>query len=142
MNFKKETKSTFLNSKRMVIYGVSIPMNKLLTLALTKLYGIGLFTAKKICAELGLSPRIYVGDLTGNQQYILIRKIKENLRIESSLKDVVKGNIQALIENGSLRGFRHRNRLPVRGQRTHTNARTARRVIFGMALRNRTVQKR
>ena len=47
-----------------------------------------------------------------------------------------------LIENGSLRGFRHRNRLPVRGQRTHTNARTARRVIFGMALRNRTVQKR
>ena len=138
MNFKKETKSTFLNSKRMVIYGVSIPMNKLLT----KLYGIGLFTAKKICAELGLSPRIYVGDLTGNQQYILIRKIKENLRIESSLKDVVKGNIQALIENGSLRGFRHRNRLPVRGQRTHTNARTARRVIFGMALRNRTVQKR
>ena len=142
MNFKKENKPVFSTSKRMVIYGVSIPSNKLLTLALTKLYGIGNTTSKKICAELGLSPRIYVADLTGNQQYMLIRKIKETLRIESSLKDIVKGNIQSLIDNGSLRGFRHRNRLPVRGQRTHTNARTARRVIFGMALRNRSVQKR
>ena len=142
MNFKKENKTAFSNAKRMVIYGVSIPTNKLLTLALTKLYGIGKVTSNKLCAELGLSPRIFVGDLTGAQQYMLIRKIKETLRIESSLKDLVKGNIQVLIDNGSLRGFRHRNKLPVRGQRTHTNARTARRVIFGMALRNRTVQKR
>lgn len=120
----------------MVIYGVSLPMDTLLFLALTKLYGVGLPTAKKICIELGFSSRLFVGDLTEKQQYVLIRKIKENLRVENSLRDSVKGNIQALIENGSLRGFRHRNKLPVRGQRTHTNAKTARRVSFGMVVRN------
>ena len=120
-------------SKRLVIFGVSLPNNKNLSLALTNLYGIGNFTSKKICAELGLAPKLTVGDLTEGQQYTLIKRIKETLRIENSLRDLVKGNVQHLIDNGSFRGFRHRNKLPTRGQRTHTNAKTARRVVFGMS---------
>ena len=65
------------------------------------------------------------------------KKIKEEFRIEENLKDLVKGDIRRMISNGSVRGFRHRNKLPVRGQRTHTNAKTARRVILGMVIKNR-----
>jgi small subunit ribosomal protein S13 len=123
-------------SKDLVLYGVRLPKNKFVFLGLTSLYGIGLSSSKKICAELGIAPTIKIGELTERQQYDLIRKVKENLLVENNLRDFVKGNIQLLIDNGSLRGFKHRNRLPVRGQRTHTNARTAKRVIFGMSKRS------
>ena len=98
-------------SKDLVLYGVRLPKNKFVFLGLTTLYGIGIASAKKICAELGISPKLTIGDY-------------------------IKGNIQLMIDNGSLRGFRHRNRLPVRGQRTHTNAKTAKRVILGMSVRS------
>lgn len=116
----------------LVIFGVTLAKNKKLIYALTDLYGIGILTSKQICSDLGLSPILKVSDLTENQQFALSRKIKEECRIEENLRDLVKGNIQRMIANGSVRGFRHRNRLPVRGQRTHTNAKTSRRVILGM----------
>lgn len=119
--------------KRVVIFGVPLAPSKLLTLALTDVYGIGRKTASRISAELGISPRMCVYAITEKQQYLLIKKIKDELRIEENLRDMIKSNIQRLITNGSRRGFCHRNHLPVRGQRTHTNARTARRVIMGMS---------
>lgn len=118
----------------LVIFGVTLAKDKRLIYALTELYGIGLLTSKQICAELGLSPVLKVSELTESQQFALSKKIKEEFRIEENLRDLVKGNIQRMITNGSVRGFRHRNRLPVRGQRTHTNAKTSRRVVLGMAV--------
>lgn len=116
----------------LVIFGVTLAKEKKLIYALTDLYGIGLLTSKKICSELGFSPILKVKELTDFQQFSLSKKIKEEIRIEENLKDLVKGNIQRMISNGSLRGFRHRNKLPVRGQRTHTNAKTARRTVMGI----------
>lgn len=122
----------------LVIFGVTLAKDKKLVYALTDLYGIGLLTSKKICSELGLSPVLKVKELTERQQFALSKKIKEEFRIEENLKDLVKGNIQRMIANGSVRGFRHRNKLPVRGQRTHTNAKTSRRVVLGMVLGGRS----
>lgn len=124
----------------LVIFGVTLAKDKRLIYSLTELYGIGFLTSKQICAELGLSPVLKVSELTESQQFALSKKIKEEFRIEENLRDLVKGNIQRMITNGSVRGFRHRNRLPVRGQRTHTNAKTSRRVVLGMAL-SRTNRK-
>ena len=120
-----------------VIFGVKLVKNKKLIYALTDLYGIGLLSSKIICANLGLSPVLKVKDLTEKQQFSLSKKIKEE-RIEENLKDLVKGDIQRMISNGSVRGFRHRNKLPVRGQRTHSNAKTVRRVVFGMVIRSQS----
>jgi small subunit ribosomal protein S13 len=120
-------------TKRVVIFGVSLIPTKLLTLALTDVYGIGIKTSTRLAAELGISPRMHVYDITEKQQYLLIKKIKEELCIEENLRDRIKSNVQRLILNGSRRGLCHRNHLPVRGQRTHTNARTARRVIMGIS---------
>ena len=125
------------NKKRIVIFGVPLIPSKSLSLALTDIYGIGLATALKMVKELGISPRMKVFNVTEQQQYLLIRKIKAELRIEENLRDFVKSNIQRFISNGSRRGFCHRNRLPVRGQRTHTNARTARRVIMGISRKSK-----
>jgi small subunit ribosomal protein S13 len=127
---RKKQSGTIVNKTKnsIIIYGVRLHADKPLILALTILYGIGMATAKKLCAELGFSPRLYVRDLTETQQYLLIRLIKQKLRIENSLKDFVKNRIQLLIEKESYRGFRHRNRLPVRGQRSHSNAKTAKKI--------------
>jgi small subunit ribosomal protein S13 len=124
-------------TKRIVIFGVSLAPSKLLTLALTDIYGIGLKTSMRLTAELGISPRMNVADITEKHQYLLIKKIKDELRIEENLRDMVKSNIQRLIANGSRRGFCHRNHLPVRGQRTHTNAQTAKKVIMGMSKKSK-----
>lgn len=125
------------SKKRIVIFGVPLTPQKTLSLALTDIYGIGLTTALRFVKELGISPRMKVYNVTEQQQYLLINKIKTELRIEENLRDFVKSNIQRYISNGSRRGFCHRNRLPVRGQRTHTNARTARRVIMGISRKSK-----
>lgn len=119
----------------LVIFGVVIPKDKKIQYALPILYGIGNASALKICCELGFAPNLKVGDLTDVQQFDLAKKIKEEYRLESNLKEEIKGNVQRYISNGSIRGFRHRNKLPVRGQRTQTNAKTPRRVIMGIAMR-------
>ena len=109
--------------------------NKKVRYALSDLYGIGNFSANKICDELNIPENLKIESLTEEQQYNIARKVKEEYRLESNLREEVKGNIQRYITNGSIRGYRHRHKLPVRGQRTHTNARTPRRVIMGMAIK-------
>jgi small subunit ribosomal protein S13 len=119
----------------LVIFGVTLPKDKKIEYALPLLYGIGPASANKICCELGFAPNLKVSDLTEEQQFEIAKKVKEEYRLESNLREEVKGNIQRYITNGSIRGFRHRNKLPVRGQRTQSNSRTPRRVIMGMALK-------
>lgn len=121
----------------LIIFGVTIPKQKRVIYALPILYGIGLSAAKQICKELGLASGLKVSDLTEEQQYEITRKVKEEYRLENNLREEVKGNVQRYVTNGSIRGFRHRNKLPVRGQRTQSNAKTPRRVIMGMAVRLR-----
>ncbi len=121
----------------LVIFGVTVPKQKRVIYALPILYGIGLSAAKQICKELGWAPKLKVSDLTEQQEFELTKKVKEGYRLENNLREEVKGNIQRYITNGSIRGFRHRNKLPVRGQRTQSNAKTPRRVIMGMAVRLR-----
>jgi small subunit ribosomal protein S13 len=109
----------------LIIFGVKLINEKKIVYALPQLYGIGISLAKKICNELNFAPELTIKQLTGKQQFEIAKKIKEEFRVEENLKEIVKNNIQRYILNGSVRGFRHKNNLPVRGQRTHTNARTA-----------------
>lgn len=119
-------------NKRIVIFGVSLTLSKRLILALTEIYGIGLKMSRKLVAEAGISPWVRVHELTEEQHELLIKKIKAELRIEQNLRDFVQSNIQRLILAGTRRGFCHRNHLPVRGQRTRTNARTARKMNLNL----------
>ncbi len=119
----------------LIIFGVTLLKDKKIRYALPLLYGIGISSAKKICLELGYAPNLKIKDLTEEQQFEVAKKIKEEYRLENNLKEEVKGNIQRYITNGSIRGFRHRNKLPVRGQRTQSNAKTPRRVIMGIAIK-------
>jgi len=112
----------------LVIFGINFLKNKKLVYALPKLYGIGLKTSQQICFELALTPNLRVKDLTENQEFKLSKKIKEEYRLEGNLREDIQKNIQHYISVNSVRGYRHRNSLPVRGQRTHTNARTVKRV--------------
>jgi small subunit ribosomal protein S13 len=106
------------------IAGVDLPREKRLEIALTYIFGIGRTTSGKILAESGVSPDTRVRDMTEDEMTRLRDYIERNLRVEGDLLRVVQGNIQRLIEIGSYRGMRHRRGLPVRGQRTRTNART------------------
>jgi small subunit ribosomal protein S13 len=119
----------------LIVFGITLKKDKKLCYALPELYGIGLVTARRIAYELGLSPNLKLKDLTEEQQYQIIKKIKDDYCLETNLQEKIKKNIQRYIMNGSLRGFRHKHKLPVRGQRTHTNGKTARRVIFGIPMK-------
>lgn len=114
----------------LVLFGNVLKNNQNLILALSKLNGIGSVTALDIICKLGFSPNLKIKELTKTQELLLTQKIKENYRVEDNLKDFVRMNILAKINNGSIVGFRHRHGLPVRGQRTHTNARTAGRLAL------------
>ena len=119
----------------LVIFGVKLSKEKKVMFSLSELYGIGFTTAKKICYELAISPNLKVYELTEFQQFQIMRKIKEEYILESNLREQVKADVQRYISNGSVRGFRHKHKLPVRGQRTHSNGKTPRRVIMGIALK-------
>ena len=106
------------------IAGVDLPRDKRLEIALTYIYGIGRTTSNRILNESGVSPDTRVRDMTEDEITRLRDYIERNLRVEGDLRRVVQSNIQRLIEIGSYRGMRHRRGLPVRGQRTRTNART------------------
>jgi small subunit ribosomal protein S13 len=110
----------------LVLFGVTIPKDKKVMYALSDLHGIGCSSAYRICAELGYAPQLRVKNLTVEQDYEIAKKIKEEFMLEGNLKEEIKSNIQRYILNGSFRGFRHKNKLPVRGQRTHSNGNTAR----------------
>ncbi|MDR0347468.1 MAG: 30S ribosomal protein S13 [Coriobacteriales bacterium] len=106
------------------ISGVDLPREKRVEIGLTYIYGIGLTTATKILAETGVNPDTRVKDLTEDETLRLREYIDKNLKIEGDLRREVSQNVKRLMEIGSYRGLRHRKGLPVRGQRTHTNART------------------
>ena len=106
------------------IAGVDLPPNKRLEIGLTYIFGIGRSLATKIVADAGISPDRKVVDLNDEETTKIRKLIEEDYQVEGDLRKEVSFNIKRLMEIGSYRGFRHRRGLPVRGQRTHTNART------------------
>ena len=106
------------------IAGVDIPREKRLEISLTYIFGVGLPTSQKMCADLTLDPNTKVSNLTEDEVNQIRSYIDQNLKIEGDLRRDVQGDIKRKIEIGCLQGIRHRKGLPVRGQRTHTNART------------------
>jgi small subunit ribosomal protein S13 len=106
------------------IAGVNLPNQKRLEIGLTYIYGIGPTTARRVLAELGLSPDTKVKDLTDEETTKLQRHIDANLQVEGDLRRERSQAIKRLQEIGSYRGMRHRRGLPVNGQRTKTNARS------------------
>ena len=106
------------------LVGVDLPRDKRIEVGLTYIYGIGLTTSKKILAETGINPDTRTNDLTEEDLVKLRDYIQENIKVEGDLHREVSQNIKRLMEIGCYRGLRHRKGLPVRGQRTHTNART------------------
>ena len=106
------------------IEGVDLPRNKRIEVGLTYIYGIGPSRAKEVLAVSRVSPDTRVKDLTDAEVTQLRDYISQNFKVEGDLRREVQLNIKRLIEIGSYRGLRHRRNLPVRGQRTRTNART------------------
>jgi small subunit ribosomal protein S13 len=106
------------------IAGVDLPKDKRIEIGLTYIYGIGLKTAKDILASTGIGSDVRVKDLVDNDISKLREYIDKNIVVEGDLRREVALNIKRLIEIGSYRGLRHRKGLPVRGQRSKTNART------------------
>jgi small subunit ribosomal protein S13 len=106
------------------IAGVDLPKNKRVEIALTYIYGIGRSTAKKILEKAGIDPDTRTENLTDEQIATLRRIIDTEYKVEGELRAQVAMNIKRLMDMGCYRGLRHRRGLPVRGQRTHSNART------------------
>jgi small subunit ribosomal protein S13 len=106
------------------ISGVDLPREKRVEIGLTYIFGIGLTTSQTILRETGISSDTRVRDLTEEEVVRLREYIDRNLKVEGDLRREVSQNIKRLMEIGCYRGLRHRRGLPVRGQRTHTNART------------------
>ena len=106
------------------IAGVDLPRDKRVEVALTYIYGIGLSTAKQVLEKTKVSPDTRVRDLTEEEISRLREVIDRDYKVEGDLRREETMNIKRLIEIGSYRGLRHRRNLPVRGQRTRTNART------------------
>ena len=106
------------------IAGVNIPTNKRVEVALTYIHGIGRTTAQKITKELGIAPEKRVQDLTDQEVLHIREAIDKDFTVEGDLRRDTAMNIKRLMDLACYRGLRHRRGLPVRGQRTHTNART------------------
>jgi small subunit ribosomal protein S13 len=106
------------------IAGVDLPREKRLEVALTYIYGIGLPSSKKILSEAKVSPDVRVKDMTEEEVAHIRGVLEGQFTVEGDLKREISGNIKRLMDIGVYRGLRHRRSLPVRGQRTSTNART------------------
>ena len=106
------------------IAGVNVPSNKRVLISLRYIYGIGPTKAQSICASLGISEDKRVNQLSDDEVLKIRELIDRDYRVEGDLRREVAMNIKRLIDLGCYRGLRHRKGLPVRGQRTHTNART------------------
>ena len=105
------------------ISGIDLPRDKRIEIGLTYIFGIGLPTSKKILSQTGVSPDVRVKDLSTEDEQRL-REVVETLKVEGDLRREIASNIKRLTDIGCYRGLRHRRGLPVRGQRTKTNART------------------
>ena len=106
------------------IAGVDLPREKRVEVGLTYVYGIGRSTARKILAETDVDPDTKVRDLAEGEVGRIRTYVDQNVQVEGDLRREVTGNIKRLVDLGCYRGLRHRRNLPVRGQRTQTNART------------------
>jgi small subunit ribosomal protein S13 len=123
------------------IAGVDIPREKRLEISLTYIFGVGRPTSKKICEDLGLSPDTRVRDLTEEEVAQIRTYVDNNLTVEGDLRRDVQQDIKRKIEINCLQGIRHRKGLPVRGQRTHTNARTRKGPKKTVANKKKAVRK-
>ncbi len=124
------------------IAGVDIPRDKRVEIALTYIYGVGLTTSQKVLAQTRVNPDTRVKDLTEEEVNRLREYIDRNVKVEGDLRREVDMNIKRLIEIGSYRGMHHRRNLPVRGQRTRTNARTRRGPKKTVAGKKKAVAKK
>jgi small subunit ribosomal protein S13 len=106
------------------IAGVDLPKNERVEVGLTRIFGIGRSSSQKILAATGTDPQVRVKDLTDDQIVKIRTAIEREHRVEGDMRREVTGHIKRLMDIGSYRGLRHRTGLPVRGQRTKTNART------------------
>jgi small subunit ribosomal protein S13 len=123
------------------IAGVNIPLNKRVEVGLTTIYGIGLSTSQKVLAQAGISPDTAVKDLTDDEIAKLRDAIDNDLTVEGDLRRERSQDVKRLTEIGSYRGLRHRRGLPVRGQRTKTNARSRKGPRRGQIAQKKKVGK-
>jgi small subunit ribosomal protein S13 len=121
------------------ISGVDLPRTKRVEIGLTYIFGIGRYRSNRILAAAGVSPDVRVKDLTDDDVRKISRVIEEQGGVEGDLRKEISLNIKRLIEIGSFRGSRHRRSLPVRGQRTRTNARTRKGPRKGAVAKKKTV---
>ena len=123
------------------IAGVDIPRETRLEISLTSIFGIGKTKAQKLCDDLGLDRNTKVSILTEDEVNQIRQYVDQNLTIEGDLRRDVQNDIKRKIEIGCLQGVRHRKGLPVRGQRTHTNARTRKGPKRTVANKKKAVRK-
>ncbi len=118
------------------IAGVDLPRNKKVEYALPYIYGIGINLSRQILQNIGIDSNVRVHELSEEDVLAIRNEIANNFQVEGDLRSEIGRNIKRLMDIGSYRGLRHRKRLPVRGQRTHTNART-RRGKKGLAIKRK-----
>ena len=106
------------------IAGIDLPKEKVVHVALTYIFGVGSSSSAKILREAGIEPNVRVKDLTDQEVGAIRTAMENNCKVEGDLRKEVSMNIKRLVDLGAYRGLRHRKNLPVRGQRTKTNART------------------
>jgi len=123
------------------IAGVNIPLNKRVEIGLTSIYGVGRSTSQKVLGKIGISPDTYVKDLTDDEVIKLREVIDNEMTVEGDLRRERSQDVKRLQEIGSYRGQRHRRGLPVRGQRTKTNARGRKGPRRGQIAQKRKVGK-
>ena len=119
------------------IVGIDLPREKRIDIALTYLYGVGRALAKEVLSKAQVDPAVRAKDLSEDQVTRITATITQNYKVEGDLKREISQNIKRLIDTGSYRGLRHRRGLPVRGQRTHTNARTRKGPRRGVGMRKK-----
>ena len=115
------------------IAGVDLPRNKKVEYALPYIYGIGINLSRQILQNIGIDSNVRVHELSEEDVLAIRNEIANNFQVEGDLRSEIGRNIKRLMDIGSYRGLRHRKRLPVRGQRTHTNARTRKGPRFAVA---------
>ena len=124
------------------IAGINIPQNKVLNIALTYIHGIGLHSSNKICNKLNIPSNTRVNKLTDEQVLKIREFIDANFKVEGDLRRETSVNIKRLVDLASYRGSRHKKKLPVRGQRTHCNARTRKGKAIAIAGKKLTPLKK
>ena len=124
------------------IAGINIPQNKIVSIALTYIHGIGLVSSQKICKKLNITDRTRVNDLSEDQVLKIREYIDQNHKVEGDLRREISLNIKRLVDLVTYRGTRHKKKLPVRGQRTHSNARTRKGKAIAIAGKKLTPLKK